>query len=191
MSGCPSNPRSRFAALAAANVRRPLLVDAVEKRFCSSERARLIQDQAPMRNVDSKIRSPRFDRCVFLFYSLSAATFSTASVKSGKARTAQLLSGLPSIADIQRCRPHACLLPLAAVSRCGELSYETWQWLIRGLQPNSKTAWGHLHTAHDAPLKMPDRSRAEPLHLRAARAQEAAAARTRDDRPARGGRAEA
>src|SRR5215510_3805977 len=82
MSGCPSNPRSRFAALAAANVRRPLLVDAVEKRFCSSERARLIQDQAPMRNVDSKIRSPRFDRCVFLFYSLSAATFSTASTRS-------------------------------------------------------------------------------------------------------------
>src|SRR5260370_23934450 len=28
-----------------------------------------------------------------------------------------------------------------------------------------------LHTAHDAPLEMPDRSRAEPLHLRAAGAQ--------------------
>src|SRR5215831_10048253 len=41
-----------------------------------------------------------------------------------------------------------------------------------------------LHTAHDAPLEMPDRSRAEPLHLRAAGAQ-AGAARARDDRPAR------
>jgi hypothetical protein len=60
---------------------RLLMTDAVEKRFCSSERARLIQDQAPMGNLDSKIHSPRFDCCVFLFYSLSAATFSTASIK--------------------------------------------------------------------------------------------------------------
>jgi hypothetical protein len=59
------------------------MTDAVEKRFCSSEQARLIQDQASMRNVDSKIRSPRFDCCVFLFYSLSAATFSTASTHCG------------------------------------------------------------------------------------------------------------
>ena len=43
----------------------------------------MIQDQASMRNVDSKIRSPRFDCCVFLFYSLSAATFSTASTRLG------------------------------------------------------------------------------------------------------------
>src|SRR5262249_12246124 len=34
-------------------------------------------------------------------------------------------------------------VPLAAVSRCSELSYETGQWLIRGLRPESKTAWGH------------------------------------------------
>src|SRR5262249_49869608 len=46
-----------------------------------------------------------------------------------------------------------------------------------------------LHTAHDAPLEMPDRSRAEPLHLHAAGAQ-AGTARARDDRPARGGGAE-
>ena len=44
-----------------------------------------------------------------------------------------------------------------------------------------------LHTAHDAPLEMPDRSRAE---VHAAGAQ-AGAARARDDRPARGGGAEA
>jgi hypothetical protein len=47
-----------------------------------------------------------------------------------------------------------------------------------------------LHTAHDAPLEMPDRARAEPLHLHAAGAQ-AGAARALDDRPARGGGAEA
>jgi hypothetical protein len=47
-----------------------------------------------------------------------------------------------------------------------------------------------LDTAHDAPLEMPDRSRAEPLHLDAAGAQ-AGTARVRDDRPARGGGAEA
>src|SRR5215510_12018483 len=108
MSGCPSNPRSRFAALAAANVRRPLLVDAVEKRFCSSERARLIQDQAPMRNVDSKIRSPRFDRCVFLFYSLSAATFSTASVRSGGLGPYATVPLYPRLLTCQRtCREFA------------------------------------------------------------------------------------
>jgi hypothetical protein len=32
----------------------PVLTDAVEKGFFSSERARLIQDQAPVRNVVSK-----------------------------------------------------------------------------------------------------------------------------------------
>jgi len=45
------------------------MVDAIEKRFFSSERARLIQDQASTRNLDSKIRSSRFDCCVFAFYS--------------------------------------------------------------------------------------------------------------------------
>jgi hypothetical protein len=35
----------------------------------------LIQDQASMRNVDSRIHSLRFDCCVFLFYSFSAVTF--------------------------------------------------------------------------------------------------------------------
>ena len=36
-----------------------------------------------MRNLDSKIHSPRFDYCVFLFYNLSAATFSTALTHLG------------------------------------------------------------------------------------------------------------
>jgi hypothetical protein len=45
----------------------PVLADFVAKRFCLLERARLIQDQAPMRNVDSKIHAARFDRFKFYF----------------------------------------------------------------------------------------------------------------------------
>jgi hypothetical protein len=41
----------------------------------------LIQDQASMRNVDSRIHSLRFDCCVFLFYSFSAVTFATQSAQ--------------------------------------------------------------------------------------------------------------
>jgi hypothetical protein len=59
------------------------LADFVAKGFCSSEHARLIQDQAPTSNVDSKIHSSRFDCCVFLFYSFRAATFATKSAPSG------------------------------------------------------------------------------------------------------------
>src|SRR5262249_41076792 len=55
--------------------------DCVAKLFCPSERVRLIQDQASARNVDSRIHSIRFDRCVFLLYSFSTVTFATQSVK--------------------------------------------------------------------------------------------------------------
>src|SRR5438094_8923632 len=55
------------------------LADCVAKLFCPSKRVRLIQDQASMRNVDSRIHSLRFDCCVFLFYSFSAVTFATKS----------------------------------------------------------------------------------------------------------------
>jgi hypothetical protein len=68
----------------------PQLADCVAKRFCASERARLIQDQAPMRNVDSKIHSPRFVRCGFLFYSFSAVTFATQSAQLERAIAARL-----------------------------------------------------------------------------------------------------
>src|SRR5438046_9959654 len=59
--------------------------DCVAKLFCPSKRVRLIQDQASMRNVDSRIHSLRFDCCIFLFYSLSAMTFATQSARSGHA----------------------------------------------------------------------------------------------------------
>jgi hypothetical protein len=39
--------------------------DIVAKGFWASERATLIQDQAPMRNVDSKIHSSGFVCCAF------------------------------------------------------------------------------------------------------------------------------
>src|SRR5207248_5787774 len=76
----------RFGALRGLNsigAQCPTSADCVAKRFCASERARLIQDQAPMRNVDSRIHSTRFDCCVFLFYSFSAVTFATKSANSG------------------------------------------------------------------------------------------------------------
>src|SRR5882724_4477581 len=80
--------------------------------------------------------------------------------------------------------------PLATMSRCSELSYEPGNGRSEGCGRKAKRRRDTLHNADDAPLEMPDRSRAEPLHLRAAGAQ-AGAAPARDDRPARGGGAEA
>src|SRR6266516_4164273 len=60
------------------------MADFVAEVFCPSECVRLIQDQASMRNVDSRNHSLRFDCCVFLFYSFSAVTFATQSVNSGQ-----------------------------------------------------------------------------------------------------------
>jgi hypothetical protein len=57
--------------------------DSVAKLFCASERARLIQDQAHMRNLDSEIHASQFDRFKFVFHSFSAATFATISATSG------------------------------------------------------------------------------------------------------------
>src|SRR5437764_2618509 len=57
------------------------MADFVAEVFCPSECVRLIQDQASMRNVDSRIHSLRFDCCVFLFYSFSAVTFATKSAE--------------------------------------------------------------------------------------------------------------
>jgi hypothetical protein len=60
----------------------PLLADCVAKRFCAFERARLIQDQALVRNVDSENLALRFDCFKFLFHSFSAETFATQSAMS-------------------------------------------------------------------------------------------------------------
>src|SRR5437667_75798 len=67
---------------AAAWSTRTRVADFVAEVFCPSECVRLIQDQASMRNVDSRIHSLRFDCCVFLFYSFSAVTFATKSAKT-------------------------------------------------------------------------------------------------------------
>jgi hypothetical protein len=53
----------------------------------------LIQDQGQTRNLDSKIYLPGFDRFKFEFHSFFAETFSTASVKSGKAQMEHMFSG--------------------------------------------------------------------------------------------------
>ena len=65
------------------------MADIVAKRFCSSKRARSIQDRAPMRNVDSKIHAARFYCFKFLFHSFATATFATKSAHSGQANAAR------------------------------------------------------------------------------------------------------
>jgi hypothetical protein len=71
-------------------VARLLGADFVAKLFCPSERVRLIQDQASMRNVDSRNHSLRFDCCVFSFYSFYAVTFATQSAKSGHSHCSKI-----------------------------------------------------------------------------------------------------
>src|SRR5262249_24888411 len=53
--------------------------DCVEKLICASERERLIQDQVPARNNDSRTGPPRFFYCKFRLHSARSATFSTQS----------------------------------------------------------------------------------------------------------------
>src|SRR5215467_2874208 len=53
--------------------------DCVEKLICASERERLIQDQAPTRNNDSRTDPPGFLYCKFCFHSARSASFSTQS----------------------------------------------------------------------------------------------------------------
>src|SRR5262245_9952754 len=71
--------------------------DCVAKLFCPSERVRLIQDQASMRNVDSRIHSLRFDCFIFLFYSLPAVTFATQSGQSGLSLGADVRSACGAV----------------------------------------------------------------------------------------------
>src|SRR5438034_4576621 len=72
----------------------PFMADFVVKVFCPSECVRLIQDQASMRNVDSRIHSLRFDCCVFLFYSFSAVTFATKSAQRYRRRRIEFTAGI-------------------------------------------------------------------------------------------------
>src|SRR5215471_910588 len=57
----------------------PYMTDIVAKRFCPSDRARLIQVEARMRNIDSNTLPRRFYCCRFLFHRAFAATFATIS----------------------------------------------------------------------------------------------------------------
>src|SRR4029453_7033082 len=79
----------------------PFMADIVAKRFCASDRATLIQNQAPIRNVDSKIHSFRFDCCAFLPASCSSPTFATISALSGLAEMVCKLSALRGEADMR------------------------------------------------------------------------------------------
>jgi hypothetical protein len=54
-----------------------------------------------MRNADSKIKSPQFDRYVYSFHRSFAATFSTASVKSRRRVITYAMSASPLQADMR------------------------------------------------------------------------------------------
>jgi hypothetical protein len=69
-----------------------LWVDAVEKGFLRCRPVTLIQDQEQTRNLDSKIHLPGFVRFNFQFHSTYAVTFSTVSVRLGKAHGEQMSS---------------------------------------------------------------------------------------------------
>jgi len=75
-----------------------LLADIVAKRFCPSERARLIQDLAPMRNLDSRNGRSRFDCCRILFHRTFAETFTTKSARTGQSA----MSAFPPLTGVKR-----------------------------------------------------------------------------------------
>jgi hypothetical protein len=98
------------------------------------------------------------------------------------------MSGLPPEADTNRKGRHVRWVPLAAVSRCSELSYETGQWSIRGLRPKKQNGVG---TPYIPPMTRRLKCRIDPEQRVHAAGAQAGAARARDDRPARSGGAEA
>src|SRR5262245_48313879 len=85
-----------------------------------------------MRNLDSKIHLPGFDRFKFQFHSFFAETFSTASVKGGKAQREQIFSGLPPKRPYLGCdlREARAVLSAVARSRCTPL---VQPWVAFGL----------------------------------------------------------
>src|SRR5947207_3515129 len=89
-----------------------LLADCVAKRFCASECARLIQDQGSRRKVDSRIHSPRFDCCAFLFYSFSAVTFATESVRLGHCGDVRCTTALSPKGEVDSRSYHVAKSPL-------------------------------------------------------------------------------
>src|SRR5438094_6977795 len=84
----------------------PELADLFAKRFCASEWARLIQNQGSRRKVDSRIHSPRFDCCAFLFYSFSAVTFATQSARRVTSLWCQMTDAIGAKRTCRERRDH-------------------------------------------------------------------------------------
>jgi hypothetical protein len=130
-SARPTNVRSTSKSGVKADILEPpLSADIVAKRFCASSRAILVQCQARIRNADSKIHSPRFDCCAFLFYSSVAVTFATISAISRSHVNSRLMSQNlhctkplrgGSAVEVGNCNPNStspCVLPLSASVSC-------------------------------------------------------------------------
>jgi hypothetical protein len=90
-----------LAAVPASRRAGPRWADIVAKRFCPSDRARLIQVEGRMRNIDSNTLPRRFDCCRFLFHRTFEATFATISARSGNHCIAAI-SGSPTIRSPRR-----------------------------------------------------------------------------------------
>src|SRR5215471_12225407 len=94
--------------------RRPQCADCVEKLICASGRERLIQDQAPTRNNDSRTDPPGFLYCKFCFHSARSASFSTQSALSGSGRSRRRTSASGGTADSPTSK-----LPFRDLAACG------------------------------------------------------------------------
>ena len=107
-----------------------MLADIVAKRFCPSDRARLIQVETRMRNIDSNTFLRRFDCCRFLFHRTFATTFATISARTGRGWIDRASPPCPNRSDIgprsrdtggreaiRRSVPAASALPGASLDR--------------------------------------------------------------------------
>src|SRR5215467_3315661 len=79
----------------------PFMADFVAKVFRAFRRETLIQDQAQIRNNDSKEPAPRFDCFKFLFHRARLATFAT---KSALLRHCQASAACPLSRVKRSCR---------------------------------------------------------------------------------------
>jgi hypothetical protein len=149
-----------------------LVADIVVKRFCASWRAILLQCQARIRNADSKIHSPRFDCCAFLFYSSVAVTFATISAISRSHVNSRLMSQNlhctkplrgGSAVEVGNCNPNStspCVLPLSASVSCLAQDVEN---VHRDDRADDGMFW-RLHHTGVKPRQHRRRRRSHPLN---------------------------
>src|SRR5262249_35216259 len=111
-----------------------LLADCVEKLICASERERLIQDQVPARNNDSRTGPHRFFYCKFRLHSARSATFSTQSALSRQRRTGRACPLCPGRSGINLFRYRECIVDFDAEIADGALDLGVAEQELHGSQ---------------------------------------------------------